>query len=85
MKSPDNICAENADAKRKVTVKWLDDDKDYNLIEGRKEDLKFLGNPLISQANFKDDDSFFISPNGPGSKLFTKKSEFGIYILRKEK
>ena len=85
MKSPDKVCAENADAKRKVTVKWLDDDKDYILIEGRKEDLEFLGNLLISQANFKDDDSFFISPYGPGSRLFTKKSDFGIYILRKQK
>jgi hypothetical protein len=84
MKSPDKVCAENADSKRKITVKWLDDNKDYILIEGRKEDLEFLGNLLISQANFKDDVSFFISPGGPGSKLFTKKSEFGIYISRKD-
>ena len=84
MKSPDYVCGENADAKRKVTVKFLDKDKDYILIEGKKEDLEFLGNLLISQANFKDDDSFFISPKGPGSKLFTKKSEFGIYILRRD-
>ena len=39
MKSPDYVCGENADAKRKVTVKFLDKDKDYILIEGKKEDL----------------------------------------------
>jgi hypothetical protein len=85
MKSPDRICGENADANRKITVKWLDDEKEYILIEGTKEDLEFLGNLLISQANFEKDDSFFLSPKGPGNALFTKKSQFGIYILRIDK
>lgn len=82
MKSPDQICSENADLNIQITIKWLDKEKKYILIKGTKSELEFLGNLLLSQASYKSDDSFFLGPNGSGNKLFSNESEFGIYILR---
>ena len=81
---PDDICATYAEKKgmKKLIVK-LTEDKDMVYIEGAPEALEFLGNLLISQANYKEDCSFFLSPKNPGGVFFNKrKSTLGIYIQR---
>ena len=80
MKSPDKICEEYYDKKVKLTVKKLDDET--ILFEGNQEELEFLGNLLLAQAQFKEDCGFSISPGGAGSALFSDKSSIGLYIHR---
>jgi hypothetical protein len=52
------------------------------LIEGQKSALEFLGKLLIVQSSFKDDCGFHIGPRQAGSRAFSKKSKYGVYIHR---
>ncbi|HEX3074569.1 MAG TPA: hypothetical protein VHP30_13240 [Ignavibacteriales bacterium] len=66
--------------KVKLNIRTLDDD--YILLEGSESSLKFLGELLIAQAEFKKDCGYQMAPNGAGSRWFDEKSERGIYIHR---
>lgn len=82
-KTPDDLFNFYSHNKKlKLTVKLMKEDKKYVFIEGNRESLKFLGELLISQAEFKKDCSVFFSPSGPGFKYFSKQSKLGIYIHR---
>jgi hypothetical protein len=50
------------------------------LIEGDKETLLFLADLLLAQASDDLDCGVGISPRGPGCALFSKNSEYGIYV-----
>ena len=81
---PDEICesyAKNSN-KKKITIR-IDQKEDMVVIEGEADALKFIGNLLLAQAEFKKDCSFFIGPKGAGMALFDKnKSTHGLYINR---
>ncbi len=82
MKSPDMVFQKYANQKINLTIKLMEEDKKYVLIEGSREALEFLAKLLTSQAKFKKDCSIFFSPKGPGFKFFSKKSKLGLYIHR---
>jgi hypothetical protein len=63
----------------KISVQKLD--KKTVLIEGNSAGLRFLGTLLISLSEAKDCGEQW-SPNGAGSKLFSKGSKFGFYLHR---
>jgi hypothetical protein len=75
----DEVCASYANRGTKITCQTMDDSI---LIEGNREALEFLGNLLLAQAQDLDCCHKSIAPNGPGSALFTKQSNIGIYIHR---
>ena len=76
--SPDEVCAKYADLNVKISITDLED---FVLIKGTKEGLKFLGELLLAQANFRDS-GFQMSPSGAGNALFTADSTRGLYIER---
>lgn len=78
--SPDSICAKFSERRQRITVGSLGDDT--VLLEGSAEAPELFGKLLIAQARFKQDCSFEISPNGPGSALFSGDSTLGLYIHR---
>jgi hypothetical protein len=51
------------------------------LIEGNSTGLKFLGTLLLSLSEAHDCGEEW-SPDGPGSKLFSRDSKLGIYLHR---
>jgi hypothetical protein len=65
--------------KPRISVRKLD--KNTVLIEGNSTGLKFLGTVLISLSEAHDCGEEW-SPDGAGSKLFSKGSTFGIYLHR---
>jgi hypothetical protein len=76
---PDDICKEYSDTQCNLAIEKY---KDYIVIKGNKESLEFIGKLLIAQATYEKDDSFQIAPKGAGSYFFSKKSKYGVYILR---
>ena len=80
--SPDQICLKASNNEVKIRISKIKDDQNLILIEGKKEELEFLGQLLISQANFEKDCGFCISPKGAGSSLFANNSNLGVYIHR---
>jgi hypothetical protein len=77
---PDDVCAMFSESGLKIKIAELD--KDLILLQGTREALLFLSDLLRAQAEYDDDDSFDISPFGPGNALFAPGSTRGIYISR---
>ncbi len=61
----------------KLTVKEA---KRLIYIEGSSESLKWLAKIIKAYAGQNFEDDFWITPKGPGSAYFTKKSTHGIYL-----
>ncbi len=79
--SPDKVCEKYHDKGVKISI-IVENDMVY--IEGKRIDLEFIGNLILAQATYSEDDGFHISPTGAGSGLFSKESTNGIYIQRIE-
>lgn len=79
--SVDELCEQYSRKKTKLTVKFLDGEKDIILFEGDAYALEFLGKLLIAQATASDC-GFEIAPNSAGRALFSTDSTVGIYIHR---
>ncbi len=77
MKTPDEICMQFSEEDVKLNIYKL---SDSIVLEGNEQSLKFLGSLILSQADYEDDESFSIAPNGAGNKFFSKASKFGIHI-----
>jgi len=83
--TPDQLCGISADKKIKLNL-WIDEDEKLVFVQGDKKSLVFLGELILSIANFENDDGFSINPNGAGQVYFNKKkSTHGIYFNRKDK
>ncbi len=78
--TPDDVCEKYADLGVKITVTDLDDE--LVLFKGTKKGLEFLAELFWAQAQDMELDSNHISPQNPGSVLFTRVSTRGIYIRR---
>jgi len=63
----------------KITLRHLD--RKTILIEGNSTSFAFLGNLLLAHAEASDCGDQF-SPDGAGSKLFSKESTLGVYLHR---
>lgn len=79
--SVDELCEQFSRKKTKLTVKFLDGEKDMILFEGEASALEFLGKLLIAQSTASDC-GFEIAPNSAGRALFSTDSTLGIYIHR---
>lgn len=79
--SVDELCEKYSRKETKLTVKFLDGERDMILIEGKASALEFLGKLLIAQATASDC-GFQIAPNSAGKALFSPDSTLGIYIHR---
>lgn len=82
----DEICDKYEINGAKISLSLLVDDETNEpstvLVEGGVSALKMLGELLIAVAEESDNESFFISPVGPGRLHFAKNSKLGIYINR---
>jgi hypothetical protein len=81
MKSPDLIHLEYQNKTIEIKIETIED---YVVIRGNKDTLEFIGKLILAQSAFKEDDSYFIHPNGAGNKFFSKESKLGIYIKRED-
>ncbi len=77
MLSPDDICSNATEKGVKIRMEQRNG---FVLIEGRKEDLMFLGELFSAIANDQREGRFQIYPDGAGSLLFDDGSNVGIYI-----
>ena len=80
MLKTDRVCVRAAN--RGVRIRCQRMDSKTILVEGTEEGLKFLGKLLIAQAEDQISCKKHISPNGPGSALFTRTSDAGLYMHR---
>jgi|UPI00058C9C50 hypothetical protein len=83
----DDVCSKYADQKTDLSLTLLPDEeggKPYILISGPSQALHMLAELLISVADEKENDGFFLGPTGPGSSRFSDMSEFGVYIYRRD-
>ena len=78
--TPDEVCANYAGRKVKITVRAMEDD--LVLLEGDREALEFLGNLFLAQAHDERCCHKSLQPDGAGSAFFTDTSNLGIYIHR---
>lgn len=82
----DDICVRYANESVGIVLRLLKGEDGQTrtvLAEGGPNALRMLAELLIAVADGPtDDDSFYISPFGPGSIHFDAKSELGIYIHR---
>jgi hypothetical protein len=79
-RSPDDVCLQYARRKTNVSVRMLD--RRTILIEAPATGLKFLGDLLLAQADFKKDCGFSLGPAAAGSVFFDQTSKKGIHIHR---
>lgn len=80
--SPDFLCSQFARRKSHIGLRIEQNEEGpFVVIEGERKALEFLGKLLVAQAHARDC-GFEISPRGPGSALFTKDSNSGLYIHR---
>ena len=75
----DTVLEKLAKKNTKITLRHLD--KTTILIEGNSISLKFLGYLLLAHAGASDCGDQY-SPDGAGSKLFSKDSTLGFYLHR---
>jgi hypothetical protein len=80
MKSPDNVFSDYENKSININCKKLDNDT--ILIEGDRASLEFLGQLIISQANYDKDCGVQFGPKSSGNTLFSKEAELGLYIHR---
>ena len=80
MKTPDEVCIKFSKRDIKLNIYKS---SDHIVLEGDEETLKFLGNLILSQAGFQDDENFSLAPDGAGNKFFKKNSKLGLHISRK--
>lgn len=82
----DEICERYEDECVKINVSLLVDedtsDPSTVLVEGNANALKMLGELFIAVAEEKENESFSISPFGPGNIHFSEDAKLGIYIHR---
>ena len=65
----------------KFTVKLIEEDEPYILVEGDKASFKFLSD--LFDAHARDEGcGFQLAPNGPGSAFFKRGSRLGLYLHR---
>jgi len=82
-KTPDNICElySGKGVRLSLEVK-AGGDGAYLLVEGDTQSLEFLGNLILSQAQFRGDCGFQILPSGAGKAFFSRNDGLGLYIHR---
>lgn len=78
---PDRMCEKYASTTSKITLRLLD--SNTILVESDKRGLEFLGNLLICVSQTVGE-GFQLSPDGPGSALFSRESGIGLYIHRSD-
>jgi hypothetical protein len=81
----DEICDRYSENSVGLVLRLLNDDLGSPsdvLVEGSSDALKMLAELLMAVANEVENDSFSISPFGPGRFHFSKTAEIGIYIHR---
>lgn len=69
--TPDRVCKKYAGKRIKITIRPLDTDKDFVLIESGREGLEFLGKLFLAQARSKDC-GFQLGRFGAGKSFFSK-------------
>jgi hypothetical protein len=75
-----NIILSKLEKKRpRITLRRLD--RKTVLIEGNSTSLKYLGYLLLAHAEASDCGDQY-SPDGPGSRWFSKDSTLGFYLHR---
>jgi len=79
MKNSNSVFAKYRKKSPKLNVEKLEDN--CILIEGDRLTLEFLGEVIMVHARNKSKDcGIQFEPKGAGSKFFSKKSKFGLYI-----
>lgn len=82
----DDICERYENKNVGITLRMLMDEETKEpltvLVEGGSAALRMLGELLVAVADEKENNSFSISPFGPGNIHFSKNAELGIYIHR---
>jgi hypothetical protein len=79
--TPDEVCEKYSFLKNGIDIE-IQIINETVVLKGNKLTLEFLGNLILSQANFNEDDGFGIEPKGPGKVFFKKNSQLGIYIKK---
>ena len=77
-----------ASKKSQLTIRIIKEDEagpgeprfDLVLIEGNKQGLRLLGELLVAVSKDKDDDGYQMHRSLDGRGIFSKKSEFGLYL-----
>jgi len=78
----DQVCEKYAEAGVKITLKLLEEEDGFVLVEGDADALEFLGQLILSVAREDRGCSRQLGPKAPGSAFFTESSTKGIYIHR---
>lgn len=78
----DQVCEEYAQAGVKLTLRLLDADEKFVLIEGDAKALEFLGSLLLAVADNDRGCSRQLGPDAAGKTFFSQSSTKGIYIHR---
>jgi hypothetical protein len=78
--NPDRVCAAASDT-IKFTIKPLQEDRSYILIEGDKAAFVFLSRLFAAHAQ-AEDCGFDIGPKCAGNAFFNRGSKLGLYLHR---
>jgi|HubBroStandDraft_6_1064221.scaffolds.fasta_scaffold21010_5 hypothetical protein len=78
--NPDRVCAAAPDT-IKFTIKSLQEDRSYILIEGDKAAFVFLSRLFAAHAQ-AEDCGFDIGPKCAGNAFFNRGSKLGLYLHR---
>jgi hypothetical protein len=66
----------------RLTIKPLQEDESYVLIEGDQTAFCFLSDLFAAHAEFEKDCGFEIARKGRGNALFSKGSKLGLHLHR---